>query len=173
MNFKLNSEQRRFAEEHHTLVFRFLRKQHLPKDEFYDIIIFGYLQAVYDYLEREDLRQYSFTTIAWRDMQSCVGKYYEAQNRQKRKAVVVSLSDILDNGMIRSETVADRRCNLFSEIYASEFYDDFEQREANMMRMKEFGYSNGDIARRFKKPVNVIANELRELYEIALERLAA
>lgn len=42
----LTDEQRDYATEHHALVYKFLKDNHLPMDEFYDVIIFGYLRAV-------------------------------------------------------------------------------------------------------------------------------
>ena len=45
----LTPEQRLFAEENHNLVYKFLAENHLPRDEFYDVVIFGYLRAVSRY----------------------------------------------------------------------------------------------------------------------------
>ena len=46
----LTKEQRRFAEENHHLVFTFLNQKDLPESAFYDVVIFGYLKAVQEYL---------------------------------------------------------------------------------------------------------------------------
>lgn len=62
----LTDEQRDYAAEHHALVYKFLKDNHLPMDEFYDVVIFGYLRAVRRYLTEPALRQYKFTTIAMR-----------------------------------------------------------------------------------------------------------
>ena len=45
----LTKEQQAFAAEHHGLVYKFLNDNHLPEDEFYDVVIFPYLKAVRDY----------------------------------------------------------------------------------------------------------------------------
>ena len=42
----MTQEERDFAEQHHDLVIDFLRYRRLPMDEFYDVVIFGYLSAV-------------------------------------------------------------------------------------------------------------------------------
>lgn len=44
----LTKEQQEFAAEHHGLVYKFLNDNHLPEDEFYDVVIFPYLKAVRD-----------------------------------------------------------------------------------------------------------------------------
>ena len=54
----LTPEQRLFATEHHDLVYAFLNSKHLSETEFYDVIIFGYLDAVCDFLARKDLQRY-------------------------------------------------------------------------------------------------------------------
>ena len=42
----LTKEQQAFATAHHSLVYKFLNENRLPEDEFYDVVIFGYLKAV-------------------------------------------------------------------------------------------------------------------------------
>lgn len=46
----LTKEQQDFAAEHHGLVYKFLNDNHLPENEFYDVVIFPYLKAVQDYV---------------------------------------------------------------------------------------------------------------------------
>ena len=41
----LTKEQQAFATAHHSLVYKFLNENRLPEDEFYDVVIFGYLKA--------------------------------------------------------------------------------------------------------------------------------
>lgn len=45
----LTKEQQDFAAEHHGLVYKFLNDNHLPENEFYDVVIFPYLKAVQVY----------------------------------------------------------------------------------------------------------------------------
>ena len=48
---ELTHLQRQFAEEHQDTVFRFLSHKNLSVEDYYDIVIFGYLQAVQEYDE--------------------------------------------------------------------------------------------------------------------------
>ena len=41
----MTQEEREFAEKKHDLVIDFLRCKHLLMDDFYDVVIFGYLSA--------------------------------------------------------------------------------------------------------------------------------
>ena len=92
-NTPLTPEQSDFAAEHHNLIYSYLNKRHLPEDEFYDIAAFGYLRAVRKYFEREDLRAYKFSTIAYPCMQSEIGSYYRSMGAQKRTAEIIPFDD--------------------------------------------------------------------------------
>ena len=60
----LTKEQQAFATAHHSLVYKFLNENRLPEDEFYDVVIFGYLKAVRDYFSDLTAQQFTFSTIA-------------------------------------------------------------------------------------------------------------
>ena len=76
----LTKEQQAFASDHHGLVYKFLNENHLPEDEFYDVIIFGYLRAVYRYFNEPKLQKYSFATIGWKSMQGALSNYNPLPN---------------------------------------------------------------------------------------------
>ena len=68
---QLTEQESSFAAKHHRLVIRYLSRKGLSEDEYYDIIIFGYLNSVKKYFQREELRQqYSFAEMAWSAMDS-------------------------------------------------------------------------------------------------------
>ena len=127
-NAKLTAEESKFAEEHHDIVFSYLRSRRLPEDEFYDIAVFGYLRAVRKYLARPELReQYKFSTIAYRAMSCDVHHSREywlraKRNRQEcpldeerhtddlRDTVSGAVDNVIDFGrMARRLTPAQRR----------------------------------------------------------------
>lgn len=87
----LTKEQQAFATDHHGLVYKFLNENHLPEDEFYDVIIFGYLRAVYRYFNEPKLQKYSFATIGWKSMQGALSNYNRYQSRRKRNMEVLSI----------------------------------------------------------------------------------
>lgn len=68
----LTEEERQFAEKHHEFVMMYLRIRGLSYDEWYDVVIFGYLRAVKTWFKRADLHKYSFKTIAFHSMRSSV-----------------------------------------------------------------------------------------------------
>ena len=97
---ELTKEEQNFAEENHDIVYAFLRSENLCHDDYYDVVIFGYLQAVQKYLLRDDLRQrYAFSTIARRQMQNSLTDHFRKQSRPSRKAVTVRLPESMrDSG---------------------------------------------------------------------------
>ena len=89
----LTPEQSDFAAAHHNLIYSYLNKRGLSVDKFYDIAVFGYLRAVRKYFEREDLREYKFSTIAYPCMQSDIGNHFRAQKAQMRTAEIIQFDD--------------------------------------------------------------------------------
>ena len=75
----LTKEQQAFATAHHSLVYKFLNENRLPEDEFYDVVIFGYLKAVRDYFSDLTAQQFTFSTIANRRMKFCLFDYFRTQ----------------------------------------------------------------------------------------------
>lgn len=57
----LNDEERKFVEENHNLVYSFLRKNNLDIEEYYDIAIFGLIEAVKKY----NVSRGTFSTFAY------------------------------------------------------------------------------------------------------------
>ena len=67
----MTQEEREFAEQKHDLVIDFLRYRRLPMDEFYDVVIFGYLSAVQQYFRTPPVGV-AFEAMAIRAMKDSV-----------------------------------------------------------------------------------------------------
>lgn len=90
-NNPLTPEQVCFAAKNHRLIYKYLKKRQLSKEEYYDIVVFGYLKAVQDYFCKEDLQQYAFSTICYRYMSREITNYHIGLRSQKRAANVVCI----------------------------------------------------------------------------------
>ena len=86
-------EERGFAEQHHELVIDFLRCKRLPMDDFYDIVIFGYLSAVQQYF-RNPPAGVKFKAMAFRAMKDSILRDGEYNACAKRCAYIISLDDM-------------------------------------------------------------------------------
>ena len=88
----MTNEEREFAEQRHGLVIDFLRCKRLPMDEFYDVVIFGYLSAVQQYF-RNPPAGVEFKAMAFRAMKDAVLRDGEYHARAKRCGITVGLDD--------------------------------------------------------------------------------
>lgn len=84
----LTEEERKFAEEHHSVIAWCLRLDGYDYDENYSVAVFGYLKAVKKWFARNELHKYSFKTIAHWTIKSYLGN-----ERQKafRRIQTISL----------------------------------------------------------------------------------
>ena len=89
----MTQEERDFAEQHHNLVIDFLHYRRLPMDDFYDIVIFGYLSAVQQYF-RNPPAGVEFKAMAFRAMKDSILREGEYHSRVKRSGVTVGLDDV-------------------------------------------------------------------------------
>lgn len=167
----LTPEQGTFAAENHGLVLKFLNENHLPDDEYYDIVIFGYLNAVKNYFSRPDLRQYPFSTIAWRSMQSDLSNYRKTQNRKKCHADIVSIHSFFSPGDITMEYTAPYGRDTLAELETQFLLHDLaglmSKEQMNMVRMRSNGYEIQEIARKH----DVTMKCVRHVLELASEML--
>ena len=56
-NLPLTEAEAEFAAEHYSIIHRYLRMAGLPENDFYDVVVFGYLRAVRKYLARPELQK--------------------------------------------------------------------------------------------------------------------
>lgn len=93
---RLTHEQRDLATKAHNIIYAYLRDRKLPISEYYDVVVFGFLEAVQQYQENAELaRKYTLTTIAYRKMDDKVAELRIYENRKKRKADVRSLEALV------------------------------------------------------------------------------
>ena len=88
----MTQEEQEFAEQRHDLVIAFLCRKHLPMNDFYDIIIFGYLSAVQQYFRAPPIGV-TFEAMAVQAMKDSILRNREYHARAKRSGVTVSLDD--------------------------------------------------------------------------------
>ena len=119
----LNQKERKFAEEHHALIYAFLRYYHLPEAEYYDLLAIAYLHAVKDWHSKPELREkYRFSTIAFKKMESAKIKKYHA-DRLRDAYIIFSLNDLNAEGNEYLGQLADQR-DVIREIEAKQNIED-------------------------------------------------
>ncbi|MCL2773370.1 MAG: hypothetical protein FWD71_08460 [Oscillospiraceae bacterium] len=167
---KLTEEQREFAAKYHYLVENFLKFRRLDRDEYYDIIIFGFIRAVRKYFIHQELQIYSFSTIAIYAMKSDLFNHYRKQRRKMRNAVVVSLDAPAydDSDITIGDTVAAPGSisdYIDSEILWNDITLNIPDEYAEILRMKSDGYNNREIAKKRSISVKDIDSMIEQIRE--------
>lgn len=143
----LTEEQSAFAGEHESLIGKYLGIRRLPKDEYYDVVVFGYLRAVRNYLTVPRLQTYRFTTIAFRAMSCELFNHFRAQRAAMRYATVLeynedrhtdSLEDPVAMLVERAEDLAETRRQLSYCL---------STRQNKIIHLKVSGYSVREAAK--------------------------
>lgn len=146
---KLTTQEAAFAAEHHDLIFRYILKKGLSEDEYYDVLVFGYLRSVRRYLRNEELRRYSFSSIAWRAMDSSYSHYLSYKTAAKRNASVLCLHEPDHNAYTLEETIADvydMAEDVIQRISAAETMKAFDATERRIVALLAEGYRFPEIA---------------------------
>ena len=145
----LTEEQKIFAEQHHVLVERFLWKNHLERSEFYDVVIFGYLEAVQEYLEKPELSKYPFSSIAWRKMRFCIINEYIYRNCPKRNALMETYRENYDCVFSREQVLEQVNCvasELEDRVQLQQLMSHMTVKEKEVVCMRAAGYTYREIA---------------------------
>ena len=169
----LTHEQRIFATKHHDLVYKFLNKNRLSPDEYYDVVIFGYLTAVRRYLTLPSLGQYSFNTIAWRGMSGTLSNYERTKNYQRHNAEIVSIHYGLSPNDVPLEESIPACNDLMLQLEMKLLFHDLAARlskqQMNIIHLKSNGYDIRDIARSQKISLRHAKELLEEVRVILLQ----
>ena len=149
----LTLEEQLFATQNHNLVYAFLQEKELSEDVFYDVVIFGYMRAVQEYVSGTRFRVYAFSTIAWKRMENSVSNYCRYLAAPVRSATMMSLfSPIAADAELTWEDVLSRKDDSVLQFETQILLEDLEQklpkREMKIIRMKVAGCKMHDIAKR-------------------------
>jgi len=173
----MTAEQRKLAEANHDLVGAFLRENKLPEEQFYDVVIFGYLCAVQQYCENPNLKKkYTLATLAWKKMKRELVHYYNYLGSDKRSYHTVSLhesicegSDLCWEDVLHDD--GDILKDLQMELILHELAARLPKREMRIIRRKINGDKMHDIAKAEKLTFRDINTLLAGTYDTVIEVL--
>lgn len=142
----MTQEERDFAEQRHNLVIDFLRYRCLPMDDFYDIVIFGYLSAVQQYI-RNPPAGVNFKAMAFRAMKDAVLREGEYHSRAKRCGVTVDLDDVE-----LTDPKQDTEQRVEGKALLEHLVNEATSREARIINLLIDGFDLHEAARFLKMP---------------------
>jgi len=151
-------EERGFAEQHHELVIDFLRCKRLPMDDFYDIVIFGYLSAVQQYF-RNPPANVEFKAMAFRAMKDSILRDGEYNARAKRCAYIISLDD-----MNVQDPKQDTERQIEDKALLEQVVSVATPKEAKIISFLMDGFALREAARRLKMPKAVAVSCMENFY---------
>ena len=146
----MTQEEREFAELRHDLVIDFLHCKHLPIDDFYDIVIFGYLSAVQQYFRNPPVGV-AFKAMAFRAMKDSAlrdGEYYA---RAKRCGFTVSLEDVEGYGVL-ADPKQDTERQVGDKALLEQAASVATPKEAKIIHFLLDGFALHEAARFLKMP---------------------
>ena len=146
----MTQEEREFAEQKHQIVIDFLRCKRLPMDDFYDVVIFGYLSAVQQYF-RNPPTGISFKAMAFRAMKDSVLRDGEYNARAKRCSITVSL-DAVDRHSTIQDPKQDTARKVEGKALLQQAASVATPREASIIRLLVDGFALHEAARLLKIP---------------------
>ena len=89
----LSEIEKRMSEENHGLVYSFLHRHGYSIEEFYNIVIWGYIKGIQIYNRRDDLKEkYQLSFICEQYMRAELSNHFKKENAKKRKPVGIVLS---------------------------------------------------------------------------------
>lgn len=156
VRYPLTYQQRAFAAKHHRLVYKFLSEKYLPADEYYDVVIFGYLRAVRRYFTEQKLHKYRFSTIAW----SCMRADLTNHMRTVKKTV-----ELPDN--VSTQETAWQYMELKLIIY--ELSKRLPAKQMQIVILRMYGYSVSEISEIKGLSAKQVRRNLRDVYKVLRE----
>ena len=158
----MTQEEREFAEQKHDLVIDFLRYRHLLMDNYYDIVIFGYLSAVQQYF-RNPPAGVAFEAMAVRAMKDSVLREGEYYSRAKRCGVTVSLDDMSSHNTV-SDPKQDTERQVEGKALLEQVVSVATPKEARIINLLIDGFVLREAARLLKMPRAVAVNCMEDFY---------
>lgn len=162
----LTEEQKQIAEQHIDVVDKFMRSKRLDED-YWDVVIFGYLNAIRNYCERRELRdQYDFNAIACVSMKSAL---YADWRKFHYYVAVLSLDAPIDGyeNLMWKDCVIASYDEDFTEPDVEAILSLLEADERDIVRYLYLGYTREEAARllkisvaRFDKQLAIIRAKL-------------
>lgn len=154
----MTQEERDFAEQRHDLVIDFLRYRHLPMDDFYDIVIFGYLSAVQQYF-RNPPAGVEFKAMAIRAMKDSILREGEYHSRAKRSGVTVGLDDVE-----LTDPRQDTKQRVESKALLEQVVSMATPRETRIINLLIDGFALHEAARFLKMPRAAAVSCMEDFY---------
>ena len=156
---KLTDYERRFADEHHGIIYEYLKARSLSVNEYYDVVIFRYLGAVQRYLSDPELREtHSFKTIAYGAMRSVLSNHFKTEKRKNE--FCVTNTNLVET--IVGYEADDKQIDV-SKLLWLEVASMLTEPEIVLVRKKADGFSYKELAKDYGLAPGTLSNRMSRL----------
>lgn len=180
----LTEEEREFAArpENYNELFKYMKRQRLDQEEWYDILIVPYLQAVKKYFSVPQLQIYPFWSILYRLLDGSRLSYYRSLNAQKSvyRDYVYSLdweTDDMDNGTKTEPFLwIDYKQSVERNVLYKEMVSEIirtlnsDQREIFIRLLEEYGKE--EIRKELEIGTRIYWNQIKEIKRVVADYLS-
>ena len=128
-------EEKMLVENNHDLVYQFLRIHNYSMEDYYNIVVFGYLKGIQKYCRYVgNSAENNLDGICWNCMRSEMKSHFKLETAKKSQPVEVTIKKI--------PSAEDEV--LVTEILKS-VMENLTVRQQNIITLKMLGYSNAEI----------------------------
>lgn len=128
-------EEKRLAEKNHDLVYQFLKSHNYNMEDYYNIVVFGYLKGIQKYCRYVgNNTENNLAGICWNCMRSEMKSHFKTETAKKRQPAEIIMTKV---SSAEDEVIA-------LEILKS-VMENLTVRQQNIITLKMLGYSNAEI----------------------------
>lgn len=158
----LSEYQRRFAEEHHGLLLKYMGTHGLG-DEEYGLFAERYLRTVATYTSSQKLQsKYAFSTILWYRLWAELGR--ERRRKMRREQHEIYLEDVSLQPSMEDNMEVSRIWDTWEKILTRD--------QIHILRLKAMGYTNKELSGLTSVPPHEIGAKLNEIRDLLKNREA-
>lgn len=168
---KLTATERKLAEENHNLIYAFLSKGKYSTEDYYNIVVFGYLKGIQVYCRRADLqRKYKLSVIVWNYMRAELNHYFEMERAQKRTTEETTLS--LDTEGAETENLYNliggksAESDVLESIFAEGMLKNLTETQRKIICIKAEGYNNTEACKLLEMASSTLYKEINRIKNI-------
>lgn len=160
---QLTPKESAIAAENHYLINQFLEANNLPEDDYYDVVVFGYLKAVRNFSKNKNL---SLRTETMKEMNAACVKFERAYESD---FAIHSLQEVIDGIGILEDNIASVK-NTVNEALERIQYEtlskDFDRLQMQIADMLVAGYPKREIANMLGINMKTLTDKISEMQGI-------
>ena len=160
----MTEEQKKLAEENHSLIYFYARKDNVSKQDFddmYGILAIGLCKAARDY---DESRGSAFSTVAMGYMLNECRNAYRCDKYKNGKLTICSYNNIFplsdDDGTAEYINVIEGKSDVWDDINLIEF-NQFNEQLRKIAYLSYLGYNQKEIAKEMGITQSLVSRKLK------------